>query len=62
MTKTAALLLVLVTWALGAIACGGASKPPMQPDSDNAALAGDGGPDMTNGAAPAAPAAAPAHS
>jgi hypothetical protein len=60
MTK-AAILIVLVAWALGAIACGGASKPPMQPDSDNATLAGDGGPDMTP-AAPAPPAAAPAHS
>ncbi len=50
------LLAVLVAWALGAIACGGASKPPMQPDSDNAAL-GDGGADLATGAAPA-----PAHS
>jgi hypothetical protein len=40
-------------------ACGGASKPPLQPDSDSTSSLGDGGPE-----APAAPAqpAAPASS
>lgn len=45
----------VAVWATGA--CGGGSKPPMQPDNDTTSL-GDGGaaPEMTP---PAAPAPAP---
>jgi hypothetical protein len=33
------LLAMVVAWALACTACGGGSKPPMQPDNDT----GDGG-------------------
>jgi hypothetical protein len=49
-----ALFLVGMLVALGMGGCGGASKPPMQPDSDSTASLGDGGPD------PASPAPQPA--
>jgi hypothetical protein len=40
----------MAIWAIGG--CGGAAKPPMQPDVDTTSLA-DGGPEMTPPAAPA---------
>jgi len=43
---------------LGASACGGGTKPPMQPDSDNLAAGSDGGAEIAP-AQPPAPSPAP---
>lgn len=55
MKTTVAIGLLLVGLGIGA--CGGASKPPLQPDNDNPAPAGDGGPDLAPSGQPAPPAA-----
>ena len=50
------LLVGMVTTIVAAVtACGGAGKPPLQPDSDSTSSLGDGGPEPS--AAPAQPAA-----
>jgi hypothetical protein len=55
MKTTVAIGLLLVGLGIGA--CGGASKPPLQPDNDNASAMGDGGPDPAPSGQPAPPAA-----
>lgn len=53
MARSVAVGMLLVLLGIGG--CGGASQPPLQPDSDNPLMLGDAGPDLAPSGQPASP-------